>query len=100
MADNDEISRRAHEIWEREGRPDGQSDRHWREAAASLDAREPETVKKAGSKKAEKLDRAKADAKPAKKAEKKKASAAVKSDAKKAEPSKKKGSGKGAKKAG
>ena len=98
MADNDEISRRAHEIWEREGRPEGQSERHWREAAASFSAPEVEPVKTVGAKKADKP--AKADAEPEKKGEKKKAAGAAKGAAGKAETSKKKAAGKGAKKAG
>lgn len=31
------IRRRAHELWEAEGRPEGQADRHWSRAAEDLD---------------------------------------------------------------
>lgn len=31
------IRRRAHEIWEREGRPEGQHDAHWARACAEID---------------------------------------------------------------
>ena len=34
----DRIRRRAYEIWEREGRPDGRASEHWYEAARELDA--------------------------------------------------------------
>lgn len=34
---HEKIQQRAHEIWEREGRPDGQHDRHWRQAIDELD---------------------------------------------------------------
>lgn len=34
---HEKIQQRAHEIWEREGRPDGQHDRHWRQAVDELD---------------------------------------------------------------
>ena len=30
------IAEKAHEIWELEGRPDGQAERHWREAELLL----------------------------------------------------------------
>jgi hypothetical protein len=33
----DRIRQRAHELWEAEGRPDGQADRHWSRAAEDLD---------------------------------------------------------------
>ncbi|MET0942788.1 MAG: DUF2934 domain-containing protein [Mesorhizobium sp.] len=32
------IRQRAHEIWEREGRPHGADDRHWHQAAREVDA--------------------------------------------------------------
>ncbi len=32
------IRKRAHEIWESEGRPHGAHDRHWHQAAAEIDA--------------------------------------------------------------
>ncbi len=31
------IRRRAHQIWEREGRPDGHHDRHWHQAVREID---------------------------------------------------------------
>jgi hypothetical protein len=34
---HEKIQQRAHQIWEREGRPDGQEDRHWRQAIDELD---------------------------------------------------------------
>lgn len=37
---DDEIGRRAFEIWEREGRPDGRADEHWQMARAELAARD------------------------------------------------------------
>jgi hypothetical protein len=33
----DRIRQRAHEIWEREGRPDGKAESHWHRAAQDLD---------------------------------------------------------------
>jgi hypothetical protein len=33
----DRIRQRAHEIWEREGRPEGQAESHWHRAAQDLD---------------------------------------------------------------
>ncbi|MGV3552714.1 DUF2934 domain-containing protein [Rhizobium sp.] len=33
---NDLIQRRAYAIWEREGRPDGKHDEHWRRAAEEM----------------------------------------------------------------
>ncbi|WP_207485726.1 DUF2934 domain-containing protein [Arenibaculum pallidiluteum] len=35
-AAEDEIRRRAHAIWEAEGRPEGRHDEHWRQAASEL----------------------------------------------------------------
>jgi hypothetical protein len=37
---HEEISRRAHQIWEQEDRPNGQADEHWRRAEEELRARE------------------------------------------------------------
>jgi hypothetical protein len=36
--DEEAIRRRAHEIWEREGRPEGKQAEHWERARAELDA--------------------------------------------------------------
>jgi hypothetical protein len=49
---HEKIQQRAYQIWEREGRPDGQHERHWRQAIDELDRDEleyhgqtvPETV--------------------------------------------------------
>ena len=41
------IRRRAHEIWEAEGRPEGQADRHWSRAAEDLD-REDAAIQREG----------------------------------------------------
>jgi hypothetical protein len=38
----DRIRQRAHEIWEREGRPDGQAQGHWERAAQDLDREDAE----------------------------------------------------------
>lgn len=35
--DQSQIEKRAHEIWEREGRPDGRAAEHWQQAVAELD---------------------------------------------------------------
>ena len=41
------IRRRAHEVWEAEGRPEGQTDRHWSRAAEDLD-REDAAIQREG----------------------------------------------------
>jgi len=63
----DRIRRRAHEIWEQTGRPEGAHQAHWEQATAEIDgaAKPKKAAKKADAKPA------KADAKP--KAEKSKA---------------------------
>jgi hypothetical protein len=38
MQDEDRIHQRAHEIWEREGRPDGRHDEHWAQARREIEA--------------------------------------------------------------
>lgn len=38
---DDAVRRHAYEIWEREGRPDGQHESHWHEALKELDLIEP-----------------------------------------------------------
>ena len=45
------IRKRAHEIWEKEGRPDGEGHRHWAQAESEVDA-EGKKGKKAAPKKA------------------------------------------------
>ena len=39
----DRIRQRAHEMWEAEGRPEGQADRHWSRAAEDLDREDAAT---------------------------------------------------------
>jgi hypothetical protein len=43
----DRIRQRAHELWEAEGRPEGQADRHWSRAAEDLD-REDAAIQREG----------------------------------------------------
>lgn len=38
MVDEDRVRQRAHEIWEREGRPEGRHEEHWRQAMAQVAA--------------------------------------------------------------
>jgi hypothetical protein len=38
---DDAVRERAYEIWEREGRPDGQHESHWRQALAELALMDP-----------------------------------------------------------
>lgn len=38
------IEQRAHEIWQREGCPDGRADEHWRRATAEIEADESAAV--------------------------------------------------------
>jgi hypothetical protein len=38
MVDEDRVRRRAHEIWEREGRPEGRQEEHWRQAMEETSA--------------------------------------------------------------
>jgi hypothetical protein len=40
-SDYDAVRERAYEIWEREGRPDGQHENHWRQALAELALMDP-----------------------------------------------------------
>lgn len=40
MDRNERIRQRAHEIWEREGRPEGRQDAHWEEACRDITAAE------------------------------------------------------------
>ena len=41
------VRQRAHELWEAEGRPEGQADRHWSRAAEDLD-REDGAIQREG----------------------------------------------------
>lgn len=80
MNDNreDRVRQRAHEIWLREGQPDGQGGRHWIEAEGEIDAEDK-------AKKPKKVAAAKTPAKPAAKAPSKPAAKApAKKPAKKA----------------
>lgn len=50
--DRDErIRKKAHDIWEKEGRPEGEGYKHWAQAEAEVDA-EDKPAKKAPAKKA------------------------------------------------
>ncbi len=40
MPDEDRIRRRAHAIWEREGRPEGRHQEHWEQARREIEAEE------------------------------------------------------------
>jgi Protein of unknown function (DUF2934) len=40
MQDHERIRRRAHEIWEREGRPEGRHEEHWTQARREVEAEE------------------------------------------------------------
>ncbi|WP_136685935.1 DUF2934 domain-containing protein [Falsirhodobacter xinxiangensis] len=42
MSRIDEVEKRAYEIWEREGRPDGAHEDHWRRAKEELGTDEPQ----------------------------------------------------------
>ena len=64
VPDHDEIVKRAHSIWEREGRPEGRAEEHWKMAVAEVTA-EAEAKAKAASVAESK---AKAEPEPAKKA--------------------------------
>ncbi|RYY02336.1 MAG: DUF2934 domain-containing protein [Gammaproteobacteria bacterium] len=47
MSTSDEIIRRvAHQIWEAEGKPDGQSDRHWKQASSLAQSGEDAGLKR------------------------------------------------------
>ncbi|MFE0016835.1 DUF2934 domain-containing protein [Mesorhizobium sp. NPDC059054] len=75
MADDrqERIRQRAHEIWEREGRPHGSHERHWHQAAGEIEAEESkgkQPARTAGAKPAKtvapgKASKPKAAAKPA-----------------------------------
>ncbi|CDX20777.1 conserved hypothetical protein [Mesorhizobium sp. ORS 3324] len=75
------IRRRAHEIWEQAGRPEGAHMQHWDQAAAEIDADQKKPKAKAAPKKAAKPKAAKAE-KPAKADKPAKAKAAAKPKAK------------------
>jgi hypothetical protein len=38
MQDQDRIARRAHELWDRQGRPEGRSVEHWTQACREIEA--------------------------------------------------------------
>lgn len=60
---NQRIERRAHEIWERDGKPHGKHDEHWAQAEAEIRA-EAEAEKAGTEKPAKPAGRGKAAAKP------------------------------------
>ena len=63
------VRARAHEIWEREGRPTGQEKRHWHQAASEVDIEEVESAdKRAVAKKRPAKKNVTAGTKPASKA--------------------------------
>ncbi|MDG4575056.1 MAG: DUF2934 domain-containing protein, partial [Defluviicoccus sp.] len=47
--DQSQIEKRAHEIWEREGRPDGRAEEHWQRAVAELDDEAAAAAEKAAA---------------------------------------------------
>jgi hypothetical protein len=68
------IQRRAYEIWEREGRPDGAHERHWREAEreiAAMPAASAKPAKRKAAAPAVKSAKAVKSVKPAKAAKQK-----------------------------
>ncbi|AEH89617.1 DUF2934 domain-containing protein [Mesorhizobium opportunistum] len=72
MADDrqERIRNRAHQIWQQEGQPAGQDERHWHQAAADVDAEDASLVTRKPAKKAAGADKAKASPKEAKSAKK------------------------------
>jgi hypothetical protein len=62
----DRIRKKAHEIWESEGRPHGRHDYHWDEASRQIESEDAALVKpkRAASAKAATAAKAKAPAKP------------------------------------
>lgn len=75
MADDrqERIRNRAHQIWQQEGQPAGQHERHWHQAAADVDAEHAtgtSSVAKKPAKKTAGADKAKAAPKEAKAAKK------------------------------
>lgn len=89
------IERRANEIWQREGRPDGRADEHWRLATAEIEAEEAAQVSLASAAPEPQPAPEEAAAKPAAKAAPKRstksrsASAGTKAETAKAEEPKK-----------
>jgi hypothetical protein len=88
------IERRANEIWQREGRPDGRADEHWRLATAEVEAEEAAAVRPASAAREPQPAPEEAAAKPAAKAapkrgSKSRAASAGKADTAKAEEPKK-----------
>jgi hypothetical protein len=45
---NDQIARRAYELWERDGRPEGKATEHWFQAEAMLRSPQTTTVERTG----------------------------------------------------
>ena len=48
MDDEERVRRRAHEIWEREGRPEGRQAEHWRQAMDEIEAEDAGVLSVAG----------------------------------------------------
>lgn len=51
--EQDRIRRRAYEIWEREGSPEGRAEEFWQKAIESLDAEDPQGVGESASSQSE-----------------------------------------------
>ncbi len=65
---DEQIRKRAHAIWEKEGRPSGSHDRHWQQAESEIAKAEKKPAKAAAKVKAAKAPKtAKAPAKTKKK---------------------------------
>lgn len=47
---DDAVRERAYEIWEREGRPDGQHESHWKQALVELGLLNPAALQSEGQK--------------------------------------------------
>jgi hypothetical protein len=44
MQDEERVRQRAHEIWEKAGRPDGQHDAHWEQACREIEAEQRDSA--------------------------------------------------------
>lgn len=88
MADTkeDRIRKRAHQIWEDAGRPEGMHEEHWSEAVAAIEAEDEAPAKAAKPRAAKKAD---GEEKPAAKKAAAAKSASVKKVAEAAPPAKK-----------
>ena len=54
MTTNDDIAKRAYELWEKSGRPDGCHTEHWLKAEAELRSKQPAAAKPARKPRAKK----------------------------------------------